>query len=294
MTSRTSPLIIGVDGGGTACRVALETADGTRLATTHGGAANVTSDPEGALRSITSALEAALAQAGLGMADLQGATAHLGLAGVLSETQAEPLAKSLLFGRVAITDDRPTSVAGALGDSDGAVIAVGTGSFVALQRAGKTRFLGGWGLNLGDEASGAWLGRGLMMRCLRAVDGLISESDLIRDTLARFDTDPAAIVTFARRARPADYAQFAPAVIDAARASDEQGLALMQAGAGYLMNCLRIDLPDPQQAICLIGGIGPHYAPYLAPEIRAALRPAQGSALDGAVLLARRARAGTA
>ncbi len=45
-------LIIGVDGGGSGCRVAVADAAGTVLARAEGGPANIATDPEGADRSI--------------------------------------------------------------------------------------------------------------------------------------------------------------------------------------------------------------------------------------------------
>jgi hypothetical protein len=43
---------------------------------------------------------------------------------------------------------------GALGPGDGTVAAIGTGSFFGRRSGGAYRYLGGWGYQLGDEASG--------------------------------------------------------------------------------------------------------------------------------------------
>lgn len=287
MNSDSTYLIIGVDGGGTGCRVGIESAGGTRLGAGRGGAANVTTDPDGAARNVREAVGNALADAGLNGDALVRATAHVGLAGVLGDAQARVLAAALPFGQVVVSDDRVTSAAGALGPEDGVVAAVGTGSFVVRRHAGANRFFGGWGLRLGDQASGAWLGRALLERCLMAIDGLLPQSELTRAALDRFGGDPAAIVDFAVGALPRDYAGFAPSVIDAARADDRHGVALMRAGAGYLADCIGAEPLAAGDIVCLMGGVGPHYAPYLGADIRDRLRPERGSALDGALYLAR-------
>ena len=76
-------LMIGVDGGGSGCRVIVADAAGTILARADGGPANIATDPEGALRSILECSEMAVREA-LGSAassELRFAHAGLGLAG---------------------------------------------------------------------------------------------------------------------------------------------------------------------------------------------------------------------
>lgn len=287
MDPDTTHLIIGVDGGGTGCRVGIQTPSGATVAEARGGAANFTTDPEGAVHNVLAALRAALSGVGLAEDALRRCVAHVGLAGVLGDVEARALSAALPFDRLSVSDDRATTMAGALGSGDGALAAIGTGSFVARRREGVARFFGGWGLQVGDQASGAWLGRALLERCLLVVDGVAENSDLAHDTLRRFDGDARAIVTFARQATPGDYAALAPLVINAARAGDAHGGALMRTGADYLMSCLQVDPLASEDTLCLTGGVGPHYAPYLNTDLQDRIRPALGTALDGALHLAR-------
>ena len=284
MEQAAAPLIIGIDGGGTGCRVALCSLDGKRLATASGGAANVTSDAAGALRN----LRQAIATLGLSPDQLRACVAHAGLAGVLTEAEAKAVAQALPFGQCVVSDDRQTTVEGALAGGLGLVASVGTGSFVAVKSSHSIRYLGGWGLHLGDQASGAWLGREALRQTVLALDGLAPPSPLTETLHRQIGGSPAHLIAFAQTAKPADFARLAPLVIKAARAEDPYGRDLMQRGAAYLEKCFEsadLGAETPLQ-IVLTGSLGPHYAPYL-PRYSARLTPPQGTALDGALRLAR-------
>ncbi|MDJ0820247.1 MAG: BadF/BadG/BcrA/BcrD ATPase family protein [Paracoccaceae bacterium] len=288
MSSAPQYHICAVDGGGTGCRVAVATADGTVLARSADGPANYTTDPAMAVGNVLGAVHSALADAGLTKDDWARMVAHVGLAGVMTDADAAALAQRMPFGRCRASDDRLTTTMGALGDRDGAVLAAGTGSFTALRRGGDVQLYGGWGLQVGDHASGAWLGRKALEHTLLAVDGFGESSALTHSLLARYDT-PTGIVSFAATARPQDYAALAPLVIEAALVGDVVGARLMQNGADYLNTALTAFGIGPGDVVCLAGGVGPHYKPYLAAEYQALVTHLAGSALDGGLALARAA-----
>ncbi len=282
------PLICGVDGGGSGCRVAIARTDGTVLARASGDAANHATDPAGAAASVVATVRVALSRIEGAAPRLENLIVHLGIAGVMSAADAAGLARRLPFERCAVTDDRETSVLGALGAADGALVSVGTGSFLAVRRGRALRFAGGWGLHVGDQASGARLGRGLLEQTLLGVDGLAGHSDLTRGILSHFSETPAEIVCFAGQAGPQDYASFAPQIVLAARHGDAVGCALMRQGAAYIDDALAALGRGPGEPVCVIGGLGPEYVPYLPPGLRDRIVAPAGNALDGAVHLARR------
>ena len=161
-------LYLGIDGGGTGCRAAIWR-DGV-VGQGAAGPANLTSDFEGGMANLRSAITAAAQSAGLGAAELEQAIGHAGLAGVQTDDMARKVAGQLP-GRCCVTEDRNIAIAGALGaEGDGAVLAIGTGSFVGLRRGGTIRAVGGWGLQLSDQASGGWLGRAALAATLEAVN----------------------------------------------------------------------------------------------------------------------------
>ncbi|MGB3554099.1 MAG: BadF/BadG/BcrA/BcrD ATPase family protein [Jannaschia sp.] len=273
-----------VDGGGTGCRVLVSDPYGKEIARASGGPANVATDRETAIRNLSDAIMSALGSANL---PASRCVAHAGLAGVLDGTDATAVAARLPFEHCTVSDDRLTSVSGALGSRNGALCSVGTGTFVATRRGAAITYYGGWGLRLGDQASGAWLGRAALERALLAHDGLEAQTDLTHAILAHFGDSPARMVAYGNRAVPGDFASFAPMVLDAADAGDRSGLTLMRRGADYLDACLTVAGIGADDVVCLTGGLGTRYAPYLGDAFRDRIRPAEGTALDGALLLAR-------
>lgn len=280
-----------VDGGGTGCRAIITRADGSILARGTGGPANYTTNPDQAAQNVALAVRQAVDSMGNTAPTLEDLVTHVGIAGIMTLQDAEALARHLPFHRCTVSDDRVTSTLGALGARDGAVLAIGTGSFVAVRRAEDIRFFGGWGFTIGDQASGAWLGRAVLEHSLLALDGLEPASDLTRDVLTHFDKGPGGMAAFAAKAAPADFAAFAPRVIAAAASGDPVGHRLMMRGADYLNATLQAAALGDAQPICLMGGVGPNYSGYLAPTYRPRVVPALGTAIDGALHLARQALA---
>ena len=166
MKDFSKTVLISVDGGGTRCRAAVGTAFGGILARAEGGPANAMADFDGAVANIKAAVKEAADSAGTTDAVLSRATAHIGLAGVLSDADGERIKTALSYGATTVTDDRVTAVAGAFAERDGFLVSLGTGSFLAVQNNKDIKFLGGWGFHIGDQASGAWLGRKAMERVL--------------------------------------------------------------------------------------------------------------------------------
>lgn len=286
MTVTSENLLIGIDGGGTGCRVAISDATGQHIVQASGGPANFSTDPDSTIRNILAALDVAASDAGLTGGWATQCTVHVGLAGIMAPSDADAIAAALPFSEITVTDDRETSVAGALGPEDGVLMAIGTGTIVAAQSAGSVRYFGGWGMDLADQAGGGWLGRHALRQAMLAHDGLLAHSGMTQKVLARFEGDPNQAVRFAKHAGPGDYAAFAPMIIEAAGINDPNAVALMQRGAAHLEACIQAADLAETTALCLSGGIGPTYADYLDPCHQNRLHPPKGSALDGALMLA--------
>ncbi|MCA0272449.1 MAG: ATPase [Proteobacteria bacterium] len=277
--------ILAIDGGGTSCRGRLFVAGGAVEA--REGPANVFSDFEAALGRILKLIGALYDKAGLGPQGSAETVAHLGLAGVIDAAGAEAVAARLPFARTVVTSDQPTMIVGALGGRDGAVAAIGTGSFVGVQSGASVRVLGGWGLAIGDQASGAWLGRELLKHVILVGDGIEAASPLATRFLDRLNGVPG-VTRFSLSARPADYGRFAPEVVAAAEEGDPLAARLMGEGADYIAAALRTLGWSAGERLCLSGGLGPAYARWLPEGITAGLAAPDGTALDGAAILARR------
>jgi glucosamine kinase len=80
--------------------------------------------------------------------------------------------------------------------------------------------------------------------------------------------------------------------VPAAAEGDVHGRDLMQRGADYVRDGIRALGFQTGDALCLSGGVGPHYAPYLPAEVTANLVQPFGSNLEGAFALARQTAEG--
>lgn len=288
-------ILVGLDGGGTGCRARLVTPDG-RQVEAQGGPANV-SDFDAALVAISATLRDLFASAGTDQGKLATGALHLGLAGVTGPAMAErvrsALAQVIPVGHITVSGDQTTTIAGALGAGDGAVAGIGTGSFVGRQSRGVITSLGGHGFLLGDQASGAWLGKRVLQELLLAADAIGSHSNLTRTLFDEHGGDRARIIAFAIAARPADFAALAPRVVAAASDGDSIAAGLMREGAGYIGAAFAALGTADSDPICLTGGLGPQYRNWLPQDIAARVVAVAGNALDGALALAGRRGAAT-
>ncbi len=273
-------LFLAVDGGGTGCRAALADAQGRILGQGAAGPANISVQTESACANILTAARAAVEAAGQG--HLDDLDALLGLAGANVTASARKLQAMLPFRRTRIVTDVVTATAGALGDGEGIVAAMGTGSVFAVQSGGQFRQYGGRGFLLGDEGGGAVLGRALLSEALRAEDGFAPMTPLLQGVLTELG-GVEGVISFGLHAPPAEFGSFAPRIVagDDPAAARIFGAAVAQVGG--MIDTLQQgrDLP-----VIFLGGLGPHYAERLAGRWQ--MRAPLGSGLDGALFLARR------
>lgn len=92
--------------------------------------------------------------------------------------QADELAAALVRGwatepgTVLVVSDSAAWQVGAFGGGDGIVLAVGTGAVAVSRRGGRVRRADGFGILLGDDGGGAWIGREALRAALRGHRGL--------------------------------------------------------------------------------------------------------------------------
>lgn len=266
--------VLAMDGGGTGCRAVLADRAGRVLARAEGGPANIASDPDGAIRNLRTISDAVLQGRPRGAVQ-----AVVGLAGVNAAVGEAGLRAGLPFGSLRIETDARTAVAGALQGSDGVVAVLGTGSVFAVQRAGAMRQIGGHGLILGDEAGGAWLGRGLLSAAARAADGLGAMTPLLAGVLDELG-GLAGVIAFSLTARPADFARFAPRLIGS---DDAAAVALLARAEEEIVRAVEVLRAGEALPVVFLGSLGLALAPRFAG--RWPVRQALGTGLDGALWL---------
>ena len=278
--------VLGIDGGGTSCRAAVATAAGVIVGRAKSGAANIRTDLSGARQSIVSAAREAFADAGLDPDLVAQTPAVLGLAGSNVGTYRQQLEAILPFPKAAVESDALIALEGAHGAGDGAIAILGTGSAYMLRRAGVARSVGGWGFLVGDQGSGARIGRDLFEETLLAFDGIRPASPLTQALLDVFRGNPRDIVEFTTTAKPGDFGGFAPMVFDHdARGDAVAAFILRRAVADIEASLGVLELRD-DEPVCLLGGLAALYAPRLSAPLRARLRAPRQDALGGAVSMA--------
>ncbi len=280
--------VLGIDGGGTGCRAALADHAGRRLGSGGGGAANIMTDPDGALASILQATNAAMRQAGLNSDAHRTIDAVLGLAGANVGPYAANLSARLPFRRSRIESDARTALEGALGTHDGAIAIIGTGTAFIARRGAAIRALGGWGFVVGDQGSGARTGRMLLEETLLANDGIRPGSSLSDAVLARFDNDPRKLVEFAVQAKPKAFGAFMPLILE--HEDDPLARRLLETAARDLSEAIRALHLYGGERLCLLGGLAPFMGPRLSAELQPLIHAPLGDALDGALSMALAAR----
>ena len=257
------------------------------MATAEGGRANFATDPKLAIENIHLTACEAAEKAGLDKSALKSATAHIGLAGVMTEDDRTQVASALRYANIVVSDDRLTTVTGALGGSDGYVLSVGTGTIAACSKGGVLKHVGGWGLDISDQASGAWLGRAALEQALLSHEALADTTDLTSGLLQKFNNDPNALSTFATSAKPGDFGAFSPDVVRAARSGDHWANATLKKGCAHLERSLTALGFQAGDVLCLTGGLGRHYASYLPTKFLTGRIEPRGDARDGAFYLAK-------
>jgi len=147
--------------------------------------------------------------------------------------------------------------------------------------------VGGWGLPISDEGSGAWLGVETLRRVLMAHDGRIRWTPLLRAVFDRFGSDPHAIVGWVARALPRDLGSLAPIVVEHASRNDPAAAELLRLAAGHLdAIAARLNALGASR-LALLGGLAPSMEEWLSAGTRRRLVPPAGDAVDGALQLAR-------
>ncbi|TNB86037.1 BadF/BadG/BcrA/BcrD ATPase family protein, partial [Paracoccus marcusii] len=208
-------------------------------------------------------------------------TAVLGLAGGGMQDAARAMQARLPFARSLVVNDAVTAARGALGADDGILVAVGTGSVLAVQRGGQLRQIGGRGFLMGDEGSGAVLGRTLLARAMRAGDGLVPDTPLLsalRDEFGGIE----GIIAFGTGAAPARFAELAPRLV---ASDDPAARAILDQAVAQIGDAVRVLQDGDRLPVVCTGGLGPFYAAALAADWPVV--PARGTGVDGALDMAR-------
>lgn len=279
---------VGVDGGGTKCRAELFNELGESLGQGVGGPANIARHGQLALSSILTAVKQAVADAGLQFNYISSElVVSAGLAGAYLDSSNALLNQwKHPFAKLVFSSDLHTALLGAHGGEDGVVMITGTGSCAAVLQNGKVSQYGGYGFQLGDQASGAWLGQMAARQALLVADKLGQDS-LLWQEVSRFYncSTSSGLVERLNSALPGEFARFAPRLFELAK-HDPASAAIIEEGAEYLNELAKRALWDSSMNLVFSGGLAAAWRPYLTESVAARVKPALHGPEWGAVYLA--------
>lgn len=235
--------VAAVDGGGSKTHAIVARHDGTIVAEAEGtGSAVRPGQASHSADVIASTVAAALEKI-----DEPGKTVSLlvvGVAGVGRKDEREQLAAALedrdIADDVIVETDAEIALEDAFGGGAGIILIAGTGS-IAHGRGptGVRARCGGWGPMLGDEGSGAWIGRRALGIVAAAHDGREPPTALSGAILTATQLhQPEELIPWAAAADPRTVAALAPVVFSVAT-TDPRAKALVDLAAEELVLHIR-------------------------------------------------------
>lgn len=276
---------VGIDGGGTSTRAVVADDKGRILGRGEAGASALGQGAEQAWRHIAEAV----ARAGVPGLELKDCALGLGLSGTGVPAQLQAfVAADPGVARFTLVTDGLVALLGAHGGQPGALMISGTGSVAeALMPDGRRRMVGGWGWQIGDEGSGAWLGQQAMKLAQAAYDGRVAAGPLVQAVWSRAGSTREALLAFCAQAGQGGYASLAPLVFD--HEADDPAAAALLAEAARALDALAAAL-HPTLPLALAGSIALRLAPRLSPALQARRVEPQGEPVAGALWLIRQQR----
>ncbi|ALS99787.1 BadF/BadG/BcrA/BcrD ATPase family protein [Lacimicrobium alkaliphilum] len=285
-SQQQDPLFMGIDGGGSHCRVRIEDAAGNVLGHGRGGPANPVSGVEQCIDSILSATKEALAVAKLPCECIHQLDVGAGLAGLHLPAMHDAMALwQHPFASLSLTTDLEVAALGAHQGEDGAVIILGTG-FSALARAqGKVTRIGGYGFPINATCSGSWFGLEAIKAVLLDAEGIGPATALTPVLLG--ETSPLQLAQQMQNAAPGEYARYAPMVFTQASEGDDVSIGLIHQGASFIQRVIDKLRETGCQRLAMLGGVSPHIRPWLSKACQQQITAAKATPEQGAVLFAR-------
>ncbi|MGO2076788.1 MAG: BadF/BadG/BcrA/BcrD ATPase family protein [Pseudoalteromonas sp.] len=287
MTKPISSLYLGIDGGGTKCRVRLQNSHGKLLAEAVSGASNIATSVSVAQQSIIDAGQQALQKANLPPSLLAQIHAYAGLAGAGIESSIHEMSLwQHPFASFNFSTDLHIACYGAHAGNNGAIIILGTGFCAGAIERTSVIELGGHGLMLSDGASGSWMGLTLFRYALEVLDGLAPTTPLVNTLLTELNCETSNQLTqLALNQKPAFFAQFAPLVFQ--MHADPLAISILNQATSFTCRYIKHLVSLGFNNICLMGGVADKIITRLPQGVQQYLCSAKYSPEQAAVKLAK-------
>lgn len=288
MHNTEHPLWLGIDAGGTHCRVRLENDAGELLATGSAATGHPIHGMAVVAQNVLKATDIALQKAGRPAGRYQDiiaaggyAGAHLPRFSTLVNNWTSPFAAHFA------TTDLHTACYGGLAGQDGGVMIMGTGFSAMARLNGLSHFIGGHGFLLGDIACGGWLGLQAVRYALAFRDGLRPTSDLVNLIEDTYQARGAELADKMIVAQPNEFALCAKGVFDVAQAGDEQARLIVEQATDDAQQVIEKLVALGCQHIAICGTVGQRLRDYFPQEMTQYLMTPKGNAEQGAIWFAR-------
>ena len=284
-------LYLGVDGGGTRCRVRLADENLETISEAVGGPSNLQLESgNAAYRSIRAVTEEVFSKAGLDIDEAARTYACFGMAGAHMQSARDEFAvREFPFAKVRVLNDVETARAGAHAGEDGAVLIAGTGSSGLALVKGKLYPVGGWGFHVSDTASGAILGRAIVRRSLEAHEGLSEPSALSRAVIEKLGGDCNSVMAWSFKAWPTDWADVVPMFFEYYEKGDPIAREMMEFELAQIDQFVKWFTDRGVKRLAVVGGLGKRLHQTLAGRYGELIVEPLADALHGALILAKQA-----
>ncbi|MEM5530716.1 BadF/BadG/BcrA/BcrD ATPase family protein [Gammaproteobacteria bacterium AS21] len=284
--------LLAVDGGGSHCRVRLCNKNGTVLGEGSAGSANARLGADVVFKEILTATERALKQAKLTSSILNKTYVGLGLAGAVSPSLNDSIKHyPHPFAALKLENDAVIACLGAHRAQTGAIVIFGTGSCAVINHTDKRQqqfqTIGGWGLGISDQGSGAKLGLDFVRAAVSGFEGITQSSPLTDRFMQTFNNSPLAVFQWCEQAKPKQYGSLVPMIIEHFQQADAIACQLINSSINEASMLITRTIELSSSKICLMGGYAQFIAPLLNNEVKQHISPALGDALDGGIYLAR-------
>lgn len=241
--------IIGIDGGGTRTRGILFKS-GKILAQSNAGTTRIGAVGVGeSCERLLNIINDLCLQANINSSEID--IIVVGLAGVWLEEEklrSRNLLKTLarnqkiVLNDVIILSDAELAIEGAYDGEYGVIMIVGTGSIaIAKLPNGKIERCGGWGIELDDEGSGAWIGREGLTAIVRSLD-FRGKTTMLTEVFAekypQIDLGQPRTIVKAYSDKVFEYHMLSPLVMNCAEKGDEVCLEIINRAADHLIELL--------------------------------------------------------
>lgn len=291
--------IISIDGGGTKCEAGLFTVQGELVASAKTGPANLYANFAGAIQSIEQCCDTLLRNYQVQHKRVilkRDCFLSVGCAGGGVDSIKRQFKQwQHDFGGAALNTDVYAACLAANEGQSCALFVIGTGSCLAIfdseacrddNIGASVKHIGGHGFLLGDNASGAWLGKKAVSWYLQALETPNDENQLFSLLASELGSDTSQIIERYGHAPARDFGALAPSILSLQNTSGMVDVWLDE-GAHYAANLLSRHRPS-SIPIFLTGGLANVYKPLIGDLLQETIYLPSQNAVYGGFLMGKK------